>query len=137
MLYRQSPMGSVVVLEEEDIVIFSLDKVRDIAEELGIDEEELIEKFNGVRGGLKAEGKYHISHMNSVLTSGKVVDTLMITGSPNIDDFVRFVQKNDLEFKDYLIGHEKYDPENPKANYKEIVRDYRQYLLGKVEDNVP
>jgi hypothetical protein len=68
--------------------------------------------------------------MLSVLVTGKVIDTIVITGSHNLDDFVRFLQSSDPSFNDFLNSHENYDPENPMVNYKEIVQEYRQSLLG-------
>jgi hypothetical protein len=127
-MYRKKDLGSLVV--DEDLVVFSLDKIREIAELLNISDADLIEKYQGVRGDVESDGKYTVAHMLSVLVTGKVIDTIVITGSHNLDDFVRFLQNSDPSFNDFLNSHESYDPENPMVNYKEIVQEYRQSLLG-------
>jgi len=129
-MYRRKELGSLIV--EDDVVIFSLDKIREIAELLNISDATLIEKYQGLRGNVESDGKYTVAHMLSVLISGRVVDTLMITGSHNIDEFVRFLQKNDPSFTEFMETHENYDPSNPTNNYAEIVQEYRQSLLGDV-----
>ncbi len=127
-MYRRREVGSMIVVD--DIVIFSLDKIRDIAELLNISDTTLIEQYQGLRANVESDGKYTAAHMHSVLLSGRVIDTLMITGSHNIDEFVRFLQNSDPSFSEFLETHEKYDPQNPAENYAEIVQEYKQSLLG-------
>lgn len=113
---------------DQDVVIFSKDRLDEIAEELDMSTTSLIEKYEGVSCGFTSDGGYRIHRLHSVLTTGKVVETVVITGCANFEDFLRFLQDGEPTFYQFLKTHPKYDGNG--SAYKEIAEEYRRMLIS-------
>lgn len=129
---RSNELGKIAV-DAGDIVCFSMDSVMRLAEKLGVSEDTLIKRYDGVECGFGADGNYGVDSMTAVDVDGKTYSVVMIGGEP--DKFLRFLGETDPTFNDFYKGHPRYaevgkGEQFNRELFDSIAAEYRKKLLG-------
>lgn len=132
-MIRATELGTLFA-DREELVIFSLDEMSQIAERLKITVGELVEEFGGIRFPLKEGVGYSVNMCHVLDADGEVQDVAMIGSDPK--KFVRFLASDEQSFDDFLKAHADYCivGEGEFFNeevYDEIAEEYRQQMKAK------
>lgn len=116
-----------------DIVCFSLDSVRVLADKLKLSEDVLIERMGGVTCNFNSDDLIAVDEMNAVDVDGKVYPVVMIGAPQNIK---RFLQPDEQTLKEFLDQHPRRGDVGAGADfnrsvYNEIVQEYRQRVTAR------
>jgi hypothetical protein len=104
-MIRSRELGKIIV-DAGDIVCFSIDDLMRLAEKLGVSEETLIQRYNGVKCGFGADGNYGVDSLTAVNVDGGTYSVVMLGGDP--EKFLRFLGKDDPTFTEFYKAHERY-----------------------------
>lgn len=129
---RTNELGTLPI--DEDIVCFSLGNIQRLAERLGIDEDTLISRYNGVKCELGSdnEGNYGIDAVTAIDDDGRTYPAVVI--GVDVDKFKRFLQKDELTFKEFYNQHPRYQDVKSGENFNfdvfnEIVQEYKNKII--------
>jgi hypothetical protein len=129
---RSHELGKITV-DAGDIVCFSMDSVMRLAEKLGVSEDALIKRYNGVECGFGADGNYGVDSMTAVDVDGETYSVVMMGCEPG--KFLRFLGETDPTFNEFYKGHSRYAEvgKGEKFNgelFESIALEYRAKLIG-------
>lgn len=102
---KHRELGKIAV-DAGDIVCFSMDSVMRLAEKLGVSEDTLIKRYDGVECGFRADGNYGVDSLTAVDVEGKTYSVVMIGGDP--EKFLRFLGNEDQTFHEFYTNHPRY-----------------------------
>jgi len=102
---KANELGRLLV-DAGDVVCFSYDQVMRLAEKLGISDDALIRRFEGVACNFGADGNYGVDSLTAVTTDGKTHPVVMIGGDP--ETFLRFLGDDEQGFGEFYKAHPKY-----------------------------
>ena len=132
MKVKATELGRLLV-DAGDVVCFSYDQVMRLAEKLGISDDALIRRYEGVACNFGADGNYGVDSLTAVTTEGKTHPVVMIGGDP--ETFLRFLHDGEQGFSEFYKSHPKYaqvgkgDQFN-RAVFNEIVAEHAAKLRG-------
>lgn len=92
--------------DREQLVIFSLDELANMADKLKMPVGEFLEEFGGVTISLpEGEGEmgYPVSKLHAVQADGEVVEVALVGGEPK--KIVRFLTEDEQSFDEFLKAH--------------------------------
>lgn len=129
---RSSELGKITV-DAGDIICFSIDDLMRLAEKLGVSEETLIQRYNGVKCNFGADGNYGVDSLTAVDVDGGTYPVVLIGGDP--EKFLRFLGKNDPTFGEFYKNHPRYAEIGKGDNFNRelfdlIAAEYKAKLLA-------
>lgn len=132
-MIRATEIGKLFA-DRDEVIIFSLDEVAQIAERLNIPVGELVEEFGGVRFPILEGVELAVNKCHVMQDDGEVVEVALVGSDPT--KFVRFLAADEMSFEDFLKSHTDYCivGEGEFFNeevYNEIAEEYRQMMKVK------
>lgn len=131
-MLKSREMGRLLV-DAGDVVCFSMESIIRLAERLGVSEEALIARYEGVQCGIANDGNYGVDRLTAVNQNGVTHSVVMIGGNP--DEFLRFLNDNEQTFHEFYESHARHSEVGTGENFNrevfnEISADYRKKILG-------
>jgi hypothetical protein len=135
MALKSKELGRIPV-DAGDVVVFSRDMVDSLAEEIGEDGNDLIERCGGVLCNFQADGNYGVDQLTAVDNEGRTYPVVLIGANP--DTFLRFLEATEPGFGEYYRQHPKFREVGQgngfnKEVFAEIADEYRKKLLEKTK----
>jgi len=129
---RNQELGKLSV-DAGDVVCFSMDSVMRLAEKLGVSEDTLIQRYDGVECGFAADGNYGVDSLTAVDVDGRTYSVVLIGGAP--EKFKRFLSEGDSTFHEFYTGHARYSEVGKGEQFNRnlfdaIAAEYRTKLIS-------
>jgi hypothetical protein len=129
---RTHELGTLPI--DEDIVCFSAGNVQRLADRLGISQDTLISRYNGVQCelGSDSEGNYGIDAVTAIDEDGRTYPAVVI--GVDVDKFKRFLRQDELTFKEFYEKHPRHQDVGSGENFnlqvfEEIVQEYKVSVI--------
>lgn len=122
-----------LITDTGGIVCFSLENVIRLSKKLGISEDALIQRYEGVKCEFEDGGIYGVDILKAVNNDGSTHPVVMIGADP--EKFIRFLGGDEQTFDDFYKSHHRYGEvgigDQFNSELFEIIADeYRFQLLN-------